>query len=105
MPGPALRRCVGSATINPDRKFGSGATGLFEPAHGTAPRRTGTRTSNPTGAWLALGALLDWCPDLQPHGLGATSAQHSRTCTPPVSTPTDLAGPDSPGVDMDEINR
>ena len=65
---PAL---CGSATINPDRKFGSGATGLFEPAHGTAPHRTGTRRSNPTGAWLALGALLDWCPDLQPRGLGA----------------------------------
>ena len=63
---PAL---CGSATINPDKKAGAGATGLFEPAHGSSPHRTGTRRSNPTGAWLALAAPLDWCPDLAPLGL------------------------------------
>lgn len=64
---PAL---CGSATVNPDRAAGHGATGLFEPAHGSSPHRTGTRRSNPTGAWLGLAALFDWCPDLHPYGMG-----------------------------------
>jgi 3-isopropylmalate dehydrogenase len=58
---PAL---CGSATINPDRTFGAGTTALFEPAHGSSPHRTGSRRSNPTGAWLALADLFAWCPDL-----------------------------------------
>ena len=65
---PAL---CGSATINPDRAFGHGATGLFEPAHGSSPHRTGSRRSNPAGAWLALADLLAWCPDLAALGLHA----------------------------------
>lgn len=99
---PAL---CGSATINPDNKPGSGATGLFEPAHGSSPHRTGSRHSNPTGAWLALGALLDWCPDLAPLGVGA----HVRNALADVhsaGTRTyDLAGPGTTAVDMDEFNR
>ena len=91
---PAL---CGSATINPDRKFGSGATGLFEPAHGTAPHRTGTRRSNPTGAWLALGALLDWCPDLQPLGLGASIRNALADVHAAGARTDDLAGPGSHG--------
>lgn len=63
---PAL---CGSATINPDRRFEHGATALFEPAHGSSPHRTGSRRSNPTGAWLGLAQLFDWCPDLAPLGL------------------------------------
>ena len=63
---PAL---CGSATINPDRRFGHGATALFEPAHGSSPHRTGSRRSNPAGAWLALADLLAWCPDLAALGL------------------------------------
>jgi 3-isopropylmalate dehydrogenase len=99
---PAL---CGSATINPDRNFDSGATGLFEPAHGSSPHRTGLRRSNPTGAWLALAALLDWCPDLQPLGLAA----HIRGALDEVYAcgvrTYDLATPDSRAVvDMDEFN-
>jgi 3-isopropylmalate dehydrogenase len=69
---PAL---CGSATINPDRRFGHGTTALFEPAHGSSPHRTGSRRSNPTGSWLALADLLAWCPDLAALGL------HSRVRT------------------------
>jgi len=63
---PAL---CGSATINPDRPRGTGVTALFEPAHGSSPHRTGSRRSNPTGAWLALADLFAWCPDLAARGL------------------------------------
>lgn len=96
---PAL---CGSATINPDPDRGSGVTALFEPAHGSSPHRTGSRRSNPTGAWLALAALLDWCEDLRPYGMSARiraalADVHARG----VRT-YDLAGADPVG--MDEFN-
>jgi 3-isopropylmalate dehydrogenase len=92
---PAL---CGSATINPSR--GPGVTALFEPAHGSSPHRTGSRRSNPTGAWLALAALLDWCDDLRPYGMSARiraalADVHARG----VRT-YDLAG----AVGMDDVN-
>ncbi|RDD85265.1 isocitrate/isopropylmalate family dehydrogenase [Streptomyces parvulus] len=100
---PAL---CGSATVNPDRRFGNGVTALFEPAHGTAPHRTGTRRSNPTGAWLALAALLDWCPDLQPLGLAPrvrTALERAVADGPPTY---DLAPEGTTAVsDMDQFNK
>jgi len=99
---PAL---CGSATINPDRNFGSGATALFEPAHGSSPHRTGLRRSNPTGAWLGLAALFDWCPDLKDLGL----SDHIRGALDEVYASGvrtyDLAAAGSIPVDMDEFNR
>lgn len=50
---PAL---CGSATIRP--AGGSGCRGLYEPAHGSSPARTGKDMANPTGAFLALAMLL-----------------------------------------------
>jgi 3-isopropylmalate dehydrogenase len=68
---PAL---CGSATVNPDHPIGDGVSGLFEPAHGTSPHRTGGRRSNPAGAWLALAELFAWCPDLATLGNGQAGA-------------------------------
>jgi 3-isopropylmalate dehydrogenase len=99
---PAL---CGSATINPDRTAGTGATGLFEPAHGSSPHRTGTRRSNPTGAWLALAALLDWCPDLQPYGLGPRVRTALADVYASGIRTYDLATPGTSAVAMDELNR
>ena len=99
---PAL---CGSATIKPDKKPGNGATGLFEPAHGSSPHRTGTRRSNPTGAWLALAALLDWCADLAPLRLG-THVRSALTDVHAAGTRTyDLAPSGTPAAGMDEFNR
>lgn len=100
---PAL---CGSATINPDRRFGHGVTALFEPAHGSSPHRTGSRRSNPTGAWLALVDLLAWCPDLASLEL----APRVRAALDEVidnAPPTyDLAPADSVDViDLDEFNQ
>ena len=98
---PAL---CGSATINPDRNFGSGITALFEPAHGSSPHRTGTRRSNPTGAWLALAALLDWCPDLRLLGR-ATRIRSALEVVHRSGVRTyDLATPEQELVDMDGYN-
>ncbi|MFJ2213668.1 isocitrate/isopropylmalate family dehydrogenase [Streptomyces sp. NPDC101062] len=100
---PAL---CGSATVNPDRAFGNGVTALFEPAHGTAPHRTGGRRSNPTGAWLALADLLDWCPDLQPLGL-SRAVRAALEATVADGPPTyDLASDGATGLsDMDQFNQ
>lgn len=98
---PAL---CGSGTINPDRKFGNGATALFEPAHGTSPHRTGSRRSNPTGAWLALIALLDWCPDLAELKLGEKVREALLAAIKEGPATYDLAESGAPASDMDEFN-
>lgn len=99
---PAL---CGSATINPDRPFGKGTTALFEPAHGTSPHRTGSRRSNPTGAWLALADLFTWCPDLAPLGLHTRvrSALDRVIDTAPATY--DLASAGEPTIDLDQFNE
>ena len=99
---PAL---CGSATINPDRVFGHGATGLFEPAHGSSPHRTGSRRSNPTGAWLALIDLLAWSPDLARYGLHSelrTVLDAVVAAGPPTY---DLAAPGEPTRGLDDFNE
>ena len=99
---PAL---CGSATINPDRAFGRGVTALFEPAHGSSPHRTGTRRSNPTGAWLALADLLAWCPDLA--GLGVhTEVRRALDEVIGTQPPTyDLARPGQDTIGLDTFNE
>jgi 3-isopropylmalate dehydrogenase len=99
---PAL---CGSATINPDRPEGGGATALFEPAHGSSPHRTGSRRSNPTGAWLALADLFAWCADLAALGLHTRvrrALDHVIDAAPPTY---DLAAPGEPTIDLDEFNE
>lgn len=98
---PAL---CGSATINPDRKFGQGATALFEPAHGTSPHRTGSRRSNPTGAWLALISLLDWCPDLAELGVASKVRQSLLAAIAEGPSTYDLALPGADTCGMDAFN-
>jgi 3-isopropylmalate dehydrogenase len=99
---PAL---CGSATINPDRAFGHGATALFEPAHGSSPHRTGSRRSNPAGAWLALADLLAWCPDLAALGLH-DRVRGALDCVLDGGGPLtyDLAAPGSETIGLDEFN-
>lgn len=99
---PAL---CGSATINPDRDFGNGITALFEPAHGSSPHRTGSRRSNPTGAWLALADLFAWCPDLAASGLHARVRTALDTVVESAPPTYDLARPGAPVIDMDDFNE
>ncbi|MEP7178536.1 MAG: isocitrate/isopropylmalate family dehydrogenase [Pseudonocardiales bacterium] len=99
---PAL---CGSATINPDRRFGNGITALFEPAHGSSPHRTGSRRSNPTGAWLALADLLAWCPDLAALNLH-TQLRAALDRVLDSGAPTyDLAGRNAAVLDLDQFNE
>ncbi len=99
---PAL---CGSATINPDHPVGRGVSALFEPAHGTSPHRTGSRRSDPVGAWLALADLVAWCPDLAGLGL-ARRVRAAVDAALAMDPPTyDLAAPGAPSVGMDEFNE
>ncbi|MEO7070567.1 MAG: isocitrate/isopropylmalate family dehydrogenase [Nostocoides sp.] len=98
---PAL---CGSATVNPDRRFGEGITALFEPAHGSSPHRTGTRRSNPTGAWLALADLLAWCPDLAALDLHAQVRAALDEVLDSGAPTYDLAAPGEPTLDLDQFN-
>ena len=98
-------RCADQRRSTPTGSFGHGITALFEPAHGTSPHRTGSRRSNPTGAWLALVDLLAWCPDLARLGLHArvrTALDDVIETAPPTY---DLARGDQPTIDMDEFNE
>jgi 3-isopropylmalate dehydrogenase len=98
---PAL---CGSATINPDRTFGHGATALFEPAHGSSPHRTGSRRSNPTGAWLALADLFAWCPDVAALNLH-TRVRRALDAVIETAPPTYDLADGSPTIDLDQFNE
>ena len=98
---PAL---CGSATINPDRPFGSGATALFEPAHGSSPHRTGSRRSNPAGSWLGLASMFEWCPDLQHLGVSMMIRRALSSLHDSGVRTYDLAADGDRVVDMDEFN-
>jgi isocitrate/isopropylmalate dehydrogenase len=55
-----------SASIHPGAPVRGRCVGLFEPVHGTAPDITGQGIANPSGAYLALAAALEWFADCQP---------------------------------------
>ncbi len=77
---PAL---CGSASLRPDPDVR--CRGLFEPAHGSAPRRARQDSINPTGAFLAVAMLLETFPatasvgESVRHALDAALADPLRT--------------------------
>ena len=64
----------GSASVNPGPPAQGRCVGLFEPVHGSAPRHTGKGRVNPSGAYLALAALLEWFPETAELGPPVTKA-------------------------------
>ena len=57
----------GSASVRPATEAGDPrrCVGLFEPVHGSAPRRAGQNMVNPCGGYLALAMLLEWFPETE----------------------------------------
>ena len=49
-----------SASVNPGSPLAGRCRALFEPVHGSSPRRAGHDVANPSGAYLALAAALEW---------------------------------------------
>ena len=64
----------GSASVNPGPPAQGRCVGLFEPVHGSAPRHFGQGRVNPSGAYLALAALLEWFPETAELGPPVTKA-------------------------------
>ena len=64
----------GSASVNPGAPATGRCVGLFEPVHGSAPRHFGRGRVNPSGAYLALAALLEWFTETADLGPVVTGA-------------------------------
>ena len=64
----------GSASVNPGPPSQGRCVGLFEPVHGSAPRHVGKGKVNPSGAYLALAALLEWFGETAELGSAVTAA-------------------------------
>ena len=64
----------GSASVNPGVPAQGRCVGLFEPVHGSAPRHFGQGRVNPSGAYLALAALLEWFAETAELGPVVTEA-------------------------------
>ena len=84
----------GSASVNPGPPVDGRCVGLFEPVHGSAPRRAGQGKANPAGAYLALAALLEWFPETASHGPRLRRALDDVLAHGPLTY--DLARPGQP---------
>jgi LDH2 family malate/lactate/ureidoglycolate dehydrogenase/isocitrate/isopropylmalate dehydrogenase len=71
---PAL---CGSASIHPGQPARGRCRGLFEPAHGSAPRRAGRDQVSPLGGFLALVALLQHFDETRELGARLRTATHT----------------------------
>lgn len=90
-----------SASVHPGEPAAGRCVGLFEPVHGSAPRHAGARRANPTGAYLALAATLDWFPETAEFAPAIRSAVAAALRSGPRTY--DLAGPGEPVAGTDEF--
>ncbi len=90
-----------SASVHPGSPVQGRCQGLFEPVHGSAPRHAGARRANPTGAYLALAALLDWFPETAELAPAVHRAVGRALSVGPLTY--DLAPPGSPIATTDEL--
>ncbi|SNR55556.1 Ldh family oxidoreductase [Blastococcus mobilis] len=95
---PAL---CGSASIHPGAPVRGRCQGLFEPAHGSAPRRTGRDEVNPLGGFLALVALLQHFDETR--GLGMRLRTATLTVLRQGPWTYDLAPEDVPAAGTSEV--
>lgn len=96
---PAL---CSSASVRPGAPDGQGPVGLFEPAHGSAPRRAGRDQANPIGAFLSLAMLLSWFPSTEADARVLREAiRQAQAGGPPTY---DLAAPGAPVASTSEFS-
>ena len=75
----------GSASVIPGPPARGSCVGLFEPVHGSAPRHFGQGRVNPSGAYLALAALLEWFAETADLGAPITAALTETLQTGPLT--------------------
>ncbi|MYH76987.1 MAG: hypothetical protein F4134_04615 [Acidimicrobiaceae bacterium] len=88
----------GSASVNPGPPVQGRCVGLFEPVHGSAPRHTGKGRVNPSGAYLALAALLEWFPETAELGPPVTAALSEALQAGPLTYDLAPAGTEPAGT-------
>jgi isocitrate/isopropylmalate dehydrogenase len=69
--------------------------------HGSAPRHAGAGRANPSGAYLALAALLEWFAETAELGAQVRGALERALATGPLTY--DLAPPGSPVASTREL--
>ena len=84
----------GSASVNPGAPAQGSCVGLFEPVHGSAPRHFGQGRVNPSGAYLALAALLEWFGETAELGAVVTGALSEALQAGPLTYDLAPAGTD-----------
>ncbi|MCE2513160.1 MAG: hypothetical protein J4F50_11570 [Acidimicrobiia bacterium] len=89
----------GSASVNPGRPEQGNCVGLFEPVHGSAPRHAGKGRVNPSGAYLALAALLEWFEETADLGPPVTEALSEALHAGPLTYDLVPAGSEPVGTD------
>jgi isocitrate/isopropylmalate dehydrogenase len=90
-----------SASVRPGAPLRGRCQGLFEPVHGSAPRHAGAGRANPSGAYLALAALLEWFPTTAALGASVRSALDRALADGPLTY--DLALPGGPVASTREL--
>lgn len=95
---PAL---CGSASLHPGEPVQGRCVGLFEPAHGSAPRRALKQQVDPLGGFLALVALLKHFDSTRSAGERLQAA--TRTVLRGGPWTYDLAAPGTAAVSTDEV--
>ena len=90
-----------SASVRPGAPHRGRCQGLFEPVHGSAPRHAGAGRANPSGAYLALAALLEWFPETAPLGVSVRGALERALADGPLTY--DLAPPGAPVATTREL--
>jgi isocitrate/isopropylmalate dehydrogenase len=91
-----------SASVHPGEPLVGRCQGLFEPVHGSAPRHAGAGRANPTGAYLALAALLEWFAETADLGRAVGAAVGRALLVGPLTY--DLARPDEPVATTGELS-
>jgi isocitrate/isopropylmalate dehydrogenase len=90
-----------SASVRPGPPHRGRCHGLFEPVHGSAPRHAGAGRANPSGAYLALAALLEWFAETAELGAHVRGALDRALASGPLTY--DLAPTGSPVATTREL--
>jgi isocitrate/isopropylmalate dehydrogenase len=91
----------GSASVRPTPD-GMRCVGLFEPVHGSAPRRAGQNKVNPCGGYLALAMLLEWFEETEKLAATVREAVDEALARSPLTY--DMSEPGAPVASTRELS-
>jgi 3-isopropylmalate dehydrogenase len=89
---------AGSIGLLPSASLGTGARGLYEPVHGSAPQLAGRDAANPVGAILSAALLLRHSLGLEQEARAVESATHAALDSGTLTADLALAGMEAAGT-------